>query len=244
VLPKPSLQPGQDAAKRKEVLVDLAGGRGWKHFSRKSISAHVATEVKYIKNADGDRIGHQVHNAFIVHASWDKLKDADLSDQLFLESAPPDNVAARKLDPAEWKAAGIDAIAENESFGLVELPLLERVVVRGVMRSVRMVDDDSVTVVWELDPRFTGGASPSNTWAAISEDDSGEWMEGEQHPYRGAGGYLHISRLTELENACLVEMRMVLHEPKDWFRGSAVLRSKLPLLLQQGAKDFRRKVMD
>jgi len=134
VLPKPSLQPGQDAAKRKEVLVDLAGGRGWKHFSRKSISAPVATEVKYIKNADGDRIGHQVHNAFIVHASWDKLKDADLSDQLFLESAPPDNVAARKLDPAEWKAAGIDAIAENESFGLVELPLLERVVVRGVMR--------------------------------------------------------------------------------------------------------------
>lgn len=248
VLPKPSLQPGLDAAARKEVLDDLAGGRGWKHFSRKSISAPVAIKVQYVKDANGERIGHQVHSVFVAHASLETLKNAELMEQMFLQpessNEESEDFSASELEPAELKAAGIEAVAEHESYRLVELPLLKKVIVRGVMRSQRLVSDDSVTLVWEIDPRFTGDATNRNTWASVSTDDSETLVEGEKQPYRGAGGYMHISELSELENACLVESYFVLHEPSEWFRGSAMLRSKLPLLLQDSAKKFRRKLMD
>ena len=51
----------------------------------------------------------------------------------------------------------------------------------------------------------------------------------------GAGGYLALQSLAEvspeLTGACLVEGRLVLHEPQSWFGGSNFLRSKFPLLI-------------
>jgi hypothetical protein len=121
--------------------------------------------------------------------------------------------------------------------------LLNRVIVRAVIRNQRWVTDDAVTVVWQIDPRFTGEPSHRNTWAPIERDDLGKKHEGEKHPYRGAGGYISIRQLPELDDACLVEARMVLHEPEDWFSGSNVLRSKLPIMMQESARSFRRKLM-
>ncbi|MEM8670323.1 MAG: hypothetical protein AAGG48_22555 [Planctomycetota bacterium] len=252
LLPEPSLRGELDSDSRQAVLDDLAGGRGWKHFSRASISAPVAIRVQYVKNAKGERIGHQVHCAFVVHAPLETLKDRELMEQLFLPTPSSEGdrndadeqVSASAIGEEELKAAGIASVADDESYGLVELPLLKKVVVRGVMRSERQVDGNSVTLAWLIDPRFTGDPSGKNVWAKVNEDESGEMVLGETHPYRGAGGYMHISRLAELPDACLVEMRFVLHEPTDWFRGSAMLRSKLPLLLQDSAKKFRRKVMN
>lgn len=257
VLAKPSLLPELDADERKVVLDRLAGGRGWKHFSRDSTSAPVAIKVQYLRDDDGERIGHVVHSAFIVHTTLERLKDADLMEQLFLNSANSKDAASTKEDDetqaselvsseltsSELASVGIHSVGDAESYGLVELPLLKKVLVRGVMRTERTIDDDSVTLAWELDPRFTGAPAHRNTWSATTENDAGDLVAGNDFPYQGVGGYLHLCRLSELEDACLVEMRFVLHEPKEWFRGSAQLRSKLPLLLQQGARKFRRTVV-
>ncbi len=247
LLPKPSLQAGQDAAARKAILEDLAGGRGWKNFSRKSVMAPVAIDVKYIKDANGERIGHQAHSAFIVHAALESLKDEELMKQVFGEPEDVEDAedfVVEELKEEELESSGIDPVGENESYGTIQMPLLKRVIIRGVVHTERLLGDDSVIIVWEIDPRFTSDDSGRNTWALINRDDLGNKQEGEQQPYQGAGGYMVVSRLTELPGACLVESHLVLHEPPEWFRGSNVLRSKLPILMQESARSFRRKLTE
>jgi hypothetical protein len=62
----------------------------------------------------------------------------------------------------------------------------------------------------------------------------------DSHPYEGAGGYMHVAKLSDPSGACLIETWMVLHEPTEWFRGSNLLRSKLPLMIQESVRKFRR----
>ena len=126
----------------------------------------------------------------------------------------------------------------------MQLPILKRVIVRGVARSQRDEAENDITIAWLMDLRFTRDNESPNTWAAIELDDDGTRSEGPRQPFAGAGGFARVSRLAELPDACLVELRMVLHEPRDWFRGDHVLRSKIPILMQESARRFRRRVME
>jgi len=40
----------------------------------------------------------------------------------------------------------------------------------------------------------------------------------------------------------LIESRMVLHELPEWFSASNFVRSKLPLAIQEGARNLRRRL--
>ena len=73
----PTLSVGQSDKQRMDQLTALAGGAGWKRFSRNSVVAPVAIDVKYLNGADGSRVGHSLHAAFVVHASLETLKDKD-----------------------------------------------------------------------------------------------------------------------------------------------------------------------
>ena len=42
--------------------------------------------------------------------------------------------------------------------------------------------------------------------------------------------------------AVLVEYHLVFEEPQGWFGGSNLLRSKLPLVCQDGVRKFRRRM--
>ena len=153
-------------------------------------------------------------------------------------------VAVQSLATDELRAAGIDSVANNESYSLLEMNVLRRVMLRGVARQQTFATDQSLLVAWEMDPRFTTDAAGEKTWAPITLEDSGERIEGARQAYRGAGGYAYVCALNELEEACLVELHMILHEPADWFRGSHYLRSKIPIVMQENARRFRRRVME
>lgn len=244
VLPAPSLKKNMDDAARKDVLEALTRGKGWKQFSRNSVNAPITINLKYIKSPSGDRIGHQVHFAFVIHASLETLKDKDLMKSMAADEKEPDDSELYKMDEVteeDLKALGIDA-GENDSYGVVQAPLMNRVILRGTVHTEQTVVGNDVMMAWEMDPRFTGAAKNANTWSSIKRDKLGKKVEGEPQPYRGAGGYMHVSELKELDGACLVESHMVIHEPKGWFSGSNALRSKMPLLIQDSARKFRRKL--
>ncbi|MBM4072266.1 MAG: hypothetical protein FJ271_25565 [Planctomycetes bacterium] len=44
------------------------------------------------------------------------------------------------------------------------------------------------------------------------------------------------------DQAVYLEMHYILHEPKGWFGGVEVLRSKLPILVRENALEFRQKL--
>lgn len=244
VLPVPSLKADMDGAARMAALESLTRGKGWKQFSRNSVNAPITINLKYIKNSKGERIGHQVHFAFVVHVSLDTLKDKDLMKSMAADEKEPDDSELYKMEELskeDLKALGIEA-GENDSYGVVQAPLMNRVILRGTVHTQQQMMGDAVMMAWEMDPRFTGAAKHANTWSSIKRNKLGKKVESEPEPYQGTGGYMHVSQLKELDGACLVESHMVIHEPQGWFSGSNALRSKMPLLIQDSARTFRRKL--
>jgi hypothetical protein len=115
-----------------------------------------------------------------------------------------------------------------------------------VTRSERVDGDNFFAVAWELDPRFapseTNDRRLQNRWVKRNRDERGQIVLGDPQSYAGAAGYLIVSGLTGIENASLVEAEIVFHEPADWFSGSNLLRSKVPLIIQESARRFRREL--
>jgi hypothetical protein len=240
----PTLDQDLDAQQRRQRLEALAGPLGWQRFSRNSVTAPVAIQLKYLKAADGRRIGHDVHVAFILHTSLEKLKDEKFMKELFGE--PEDPEAAEDFQSSELTTEQLGEIgvtAEPDStYGSVQMPILKRVIVRGVIQAQQSVTDDRIIFAWQFDPRLSAANLLRNTWAPVNRDDAGRKSEGAQRPYAGTGGYLIVSRLPEVAGACFVESHMVIHEPADWFSSSNQLRSKMPILIQESVRSMRRKL--
>jgi hypothetical protein len=97
-----------------------------------------------------------------------------------------------------------------------------------------------------LDPRFAGDPDFPNQWRPVTRDDLGKPVLGPPRPYTGSGSYLKITRLhpdTAGEpNALFVEGHLVFLEPRDWFRGTNLLRSKIPTLVQDQVRSFRKEL--
>src|SRR5205814_1186239 len=90
--------------------------------------------------------------------------------------------------------------------------------------------------------RFGDDPEFPNRWRPISRDDDGKPVLGEAHPYGGAGAYIKITRLAEPAGALFVEYHLVFTEPKGWFGGANLLRSKVPILTQSEVRAFRREL--
>ena len=63
----------------------------------------------------------------------------------------------------------------------------------------------------------------------------------EAHPWDGAAFYLKITKLAEPAGALFVEEHVVFAEPTGWFDGANLLRSKLPLVIQNNVRTMRRE---
>jgi hypothetical protein len=75
----------------------------------------------------------------------------------------------------------------------------------------------------------------------LVRDEAGKQKLGQPHPYHAAGGYLKATRLHEPAGAVLVEYHLTFDEPAGWFSGANLLRSKLPIVSQDGVRKFRRR---
>jgi hypothetical protein len=64
---------------------------------------------------------------------------------------------------------------------------------------------------------------------------------GPARPYIGAAWYSKATKLQQPQGAVLFEYHIVFDEPEGWFNGANLLRSKLPLLVQDGVRKFRRR---
>ena len=170
-LEPPILSGDLDAQERRKRLKEVAGGAGWKQFSRRSAVAPVSIDVKYVKDLDGNRIGHLIHVAFVVHAELDTLKDMDLMKQLFGEAQEMGEAAG--IQSQELASKKLDKLGiehdDLSSYTSVQLTLLERVLLRGVLHLQQTVDGDSIIVSWYLDPRFNNDNEINNAWARVEK---------------------------------------------------------------------------
>ena len=243
VLQQPSLSQSTNAESRQAKLEQIAGGIGWQRFSRNSNVAPIEIDMAYVKDDAGNRIGHLVYVAFVVHTPIERLRDRDLMQATFgspKEQPDADEYQAEKLTKEKLAKWGVTDADDGTSYSSIGLPLLDRVLVQGVIQTQQTGNKDQVAVSWILDPRFSSDASspPANRWSQVSTEPT-EW-----HAYEGAGGYMHVTRLSDPPGSCFIETRNVIHEPTEWFHGSNLLRSKLPLMIQESVRKFRRQLSE
>ncbi|WP_413433154.1 hypothetical protein [Crateriforma spongiae] len=223
----------------------LAGRLSWDRMVRDSVVAPVWMDLDYVKDESGQRIGHHVHFRFVVHVPLATLRDRDLMRDLFSDVDADDSDGDFvDLETEALSKAGIDALP-GRHYGLANVPLMNQVVVRGIIEAESNSNHDTYLMIWRLKP--LDSASPyASVWTPVQRNAVGKRVVGDPEPYRGAGGYLQLMSLATLDDqpvdACLVEGRFLLYEPEGWFGGSNFLRSKFPLLIQEAARKFRRQI--
>jgi amino acid transporter len=235
-----------DAPQGEADLKPLAGPVEWERFSADSVNAPVAVTIEPFAVA-GTRLAHRVHASFALHAPLERLQaDETLRRSLGAEAAADGKAAtARLLTAEELAAAGIVADAGGrERLVALDLPLLNRVRIRGVVRTVATEHPDGVEVAWQFDDRLRDHPQWRPTWTRLEENELGARVAGEPQPYGGCGGIVAVRRLAAAGGLDLlaVESRMVLAEPEAWFQGGNLLRSKIPLATQEGVRSLRRRL--
>ncbi len=241
-LPAPTIPDGLDAVKQKAIISNLIkDDYSYEEFTRKSIVAPYLLKLRDVVPSDAKTLARGVDVWFIAYGDLKVFDDEKFLDRL-LSSGKGDGKgkALTKDDLAKRKIALTDE--KREAYGHIEFDFLEKVHLKATGRAVWSKTGDSVLVAAEIDPRFRGDHEFPNQWQSIIKE-GGSSKRGAATPWDGAGLYVKITKLAEPAGALLVEQHIVFTEPMGWFDGANLLRSKLPLVVQNNTRTMRRELI-
>lgn len=245
-LPAPTLADGLSAAEQRQAIEAVAGeSHTWDDLTRKSV---VAPFVLKISNGEAapERRGRRLDIWFVAYGSMKTLENQDFLQKQFKSATSegdPDNPSTSKiLSEADLKSRGLTTAGRpgDTQYIAAEFTLLDKVRLQGTMESTKSRTADSNIVASFLDPHFANDPEYPNQWRPVTRDDDGRRQLGRAHPYSGFGGYAKATRLVEPVGAILIEYHAAFAEPQEWFGGTNLLRSKLPILAQIIVRQLRR----
>jgi hypothetical protein len=249
-LPPPILADGLDAAAQKAALGKVADARSpVAELVKKSYYAPVVVKVRTVKSSEGE--GPAVRTVdlwFVAHGGWDIL-----TSKGFLESALKTKDEGKNrvvlnsgiLTDKEMTARKLSATAKDgyeERFVYTTFWLFERVELSITRFSTLTHGKDSVLAAARLDPRFQKDPDYPNQWRPLLRNELAEIKPGPPHPFTNAGGYAKITRLAEPAEAVFIECHLVYEEAYGWFDGINLVKQKVPVMVQEKVRTFRRKL--
>jgi hypothetical protein len=245
-LPAPALHEGMDAQARKAALDKAAGRLPLNLFLKNSPNSPFTLKINSVNDAKGQRRGQTVDLWFVAYGKLSAVSGKGALNGLLLsERKPGGSQAVEYLTAEQLRERGIQSQAKpglEERYALLDSTLLDKVQLSGVMHEVKTATPHSVVLAAKLDERFADDKKHPNRWRSVRRDSGLGESRGPPQPYAGFGGYVRVTELPEPAGALFVEMHFVFHEPKDWFGGPNLLRSKLPVLIQDNVRAFRRKL--
>jgi hypothetical protein len=242
-LPAPLLADGLDAAGQNRALAALADDtHPLEALLRKSVVAPFKLKISDVA-AGTAGTGRRVDLWFIVYADLDRIADADVLQQGFEAETKSDGGSAPKITPLSEADLTKREImpGTDERWFAGSMNLFDRVQLSVTLAGEQTRTPESVLVAMRIDPRFDDDRQFPNRWLPLERDEAGAQKPGQPHSYHAAGGYLKATRLHEPAGAVLVEYHLAFDEPGGWFSGANLLRSKLPIVCQDGVRKFRRR---
>lgn len=197
-------------------------------FTRDSVVAPVRIQLRYLRASDGTKIGHDVHAMFVVHTQLDEFSPEDFADRLAGKRDEAQPINSKDVSASILQSLDLEADEETR-FKLVEFDLLEKIRLSGLFEFRNSKSERQRQINFHVIDEH------DNRWRSLMDEN----LSGN---YRGLAGHLTATELAELDGVVLIELRLLMHEPQDWFAGSNFLRSKLPLVLQETARDIRRSL--
>lgn len=249
-LPPPTMNDDLDVAAQHKALAQIADdSRPLEALLRKSIVAPFVLKISDEKTPGAGLAGtgRRVDVWFIVHGDFARLTSEDfLLNQITPETRSDQgkaNFQGHTLTSSELHVRQI-VPAPNERLFHLAFNLFDRVQVSATNHAMLTRSDESALVAGRIDPRFDSDGTLANRWQSLSRDSLGRLQAGPPHAYHSAIWYVKATRLHEPAGAMLVEHHIAFDEPQAWFDGANLLRSKLPLLVQDAIRRFRRKAAD
>jgi hypothetical protein len=237
-LPPPVVADGLDAAAQKAAITALdAGDHSWAEFTRDSPVAPQVVRIADVTPSDPAAPARRLTVGFVAHGDFDATDDEKFLDRL-LNGGRGDG-AGKPVAAADLAKRNITP-GERERFGHVGFDVLERVKLSVTGRAVWSKTGESVLAAAAIDPRFVGDADFPDQWQSLTKPNGKEKL-GPAQPYTGAGLYLKVTKLAAPAGALFVEQHVVFAEPKGWFDGANLLRSKLTPVVQSNVRSMRRE---
>ncbi len=250
-LPSPSLPNGTNADQQRQSLRKIAGRIPYDEFVRNSRTARFRIDLRSVKNRSGVRTGQTVDIWFVAYGTLRAINENELLDELAklnrTKAGQNNQDRSRLLREDELAERNIIMATDEEQrerYGYFDAPVLNKVQVSGVTRSVLTQSEHSALWAIVLDDRFLSDRELPNQWRSLLRNDLGAVELGPTQPYSGLGGYVKVEELVDPKGALLVEMHLAFDEPQGWFGGANLLRTKLPLAVQENVRVFRKKLKD
>lgn len=243
-LPPPTMPDGLDGAKQTAIIKGLIGTEySYDEFTRKSVVAPQLLKIRDVAGGDPKAPVRGVDVWFVAYGDF-KLLD----DDKFLDKLTSGNKGAggrgEPLTKEELAKRGITlkpGDEKREGYGHFEFDFLEKVRLSGTGHAMWSRNSESVVAAAEIDPRFLNDKDYPNRWRSITKA-GGQVKIGDPHPWSGATMYFKITKLAQPAGAMFIEQHVIFAEPTGWFDGANLLRSKLPIAVQDNVRTMRKEL--
>lgn len=242
LFPPPRVRDGQTAAEQRKALAELAGGEtALDDLLRDSVTAPFLLKVRDEATAGGDPV-RRADLYFAVHGDIDAIDPAEAARR---SSGKTIEVANMRFETSlltadALGAAGIPAPdPARDWYAHVSARLLDRLRVEATDHVVVSRSKDSWVVAARTDARFGTEGVGANVWNPLGRDGR---PVGDARSYPGGASYTRISRMAGAPGTLFVESHFAFNEPRAWFDGAPILRSKFSPIAQDQIRRLRRDV--
>ena len=236
-LPLPRLGDDQSATDQRKAVQQFAGGeRAATEMLADSITAPFVLKVHDEKTPGGDII-RMADLVFAVHADFGRLDPSEAAKKAADKVMEVANMRVETKIVPSTEPDGADGSLRSWRTHL-SARLLDRIEVEATDEVVVTRTDRSIVVASRLDRTFDRDPKFPNLWRSLDRDGK---PISDPHPYPGGVGYTKISKLAEAPGTLFVEAHFAFLEPKKWFDGSPILRSKFAPIAQDQVRRLRRE---
>ncbi len=241
-LPPPVLRDGMSGEEQQKAILKLAGSEQYrKEILRDSVTAPYILKTHDIPTEE--TIFRSIDLWFVVRGNLEKLNPRQIAGESSGKSIEVGNmrIESRILGDDELKSRNQFSQAEPDLshwFVFAKGRLLDRIGFEATDEAMSTRSADSLVIASRTSPEFHSPGPFANRWRTIST--SGE--PGPEQTYLGGLVYAKISRLKDVAGALLVEVHCTFAEPRGWFQGEPILRSKFSLMAQDQVRRLRREL--
>jgi hypothetical protein len=246
----PTIADGLDAVTQRRVIEEVAGpNRSVEDLLHNAIVAPFVLKIEDLPATPGGDPWCRVDVWYVAYGKFDALFTSESFAGLVelasgeKKSALP--VTQGVINEEQLRKLGIsitDTADRKEQYCFGTLDLFDRVLLSATRRVVATRQTDSILVAAIIDPRFTADPQHPNQWRPVHMDAQRDFKLGPPQPYVSAGSYTKITRLAEPAGALFMEHHQLFAEPEAWFGGKNLMRSKLPLAVQDSVRKLRRQL--
>jgi hypothetical protein len=259
-LPPPILADGLDAAGQRAAIANAPRARRTvAEMLGKSFYAPVEAKVRTLKAPQNDGPAVRAIDVwFVAHGDWTTLNSKQFLDSAMSKEEGKSRIVLKSgiLSDQEMAKRKLSATADGtrsapatttkggteERFVYTTFWLFERVEISATRRTALAKGKDFILAAGRIDSRFDRDPDYPNQWRPLLRDAQAEIRPGPAHPFSHAGGYAKITRLREPADAVFVECHVVYEEDYGWFDGANLVKQKVPVMVQEKVRIFRRKL--